>query len=186
VQSFPRKIPKRPTIPDDIYVPNPIYAPSHTSKLPSPKAILDYLVKHDVIKIKLEVEHIIQIMSMLAYEGRVEIIKPIRLHDDAGWNSDLENDGGAADEDELKKIKAERAKAGKKRTRSERGSDSEVESSDDERARKKSKKDKKSKEKRKAEKKKRKKEKEKRDRKKRRDKKVSGRLSVSILPVSNR
>lgn len=117
LQSFPRKIPKRSNIPDEIYVPNPIYAPSHTSKLPGPQAILTYFEKHDICKIKLGVEHIIQIMSMLVYEGKVEIIKPIKKMHEEGWNSDLEQDGGAADEDEVARIKAERAKVGKKRPR---------------------------------------------------------------------
>ena len=56
-------------------------------------------------------------MSMLVYEGKVEIIKPVRKMHEEGWNSDLEIDGGAADEDEVDRIKAERSKAGKKRAR---------------------------------------------------------------------
>jgi DNA-directed RNA polymerase III subunit RPC6 len=147
LQSFPRKIPKR-NIPEEIYVPNPIYAPSHTSKLPGPAAILSYFEKHDICKIKLGVEHIIQIMSMLVYEGKVEIIKPIRKMHEEGWNSDLEENGGAADEDEAAKMRAERQKVGKKRPRPEDSASGSDDDSDDgsdsggERDRKRRKKDK--------------------------------------------
>lgn len=84
------------------------------------------------------------------YEGRVEILKPIKKMHEEGWNSDLEQDGGAADEDEVARIKAERAKTGKKRPRPEdseresgdEGSDDESDSSGGERDRKRRKKDK--------------------------------------------
>lgn len=173
-RSFPRKIPKRSTISEEIYVPNPIYAPSHTSKLPSPDTILEWFVKNDVVKVKIGVEHVIQIMSMLVYEGKVEIIKPIRKQHEEGWNSDLEHDGGAADADEAEQIHRERAKGSRKRSREDASGSDDSSDSDDGRAKKRRKKEKekeKEKKRRAEEKKEEKKEKKRKEKEKERKKK---------------
>ncbi|KAJ9105403.1 hypothetical protein QFC21_001773 [Naganishia friedmannii] len=93
--TFPRKTPKHDVISDVAYVSNPVHPPSHTKRLPSPKDILDFITASKVATTTLAVEHVIQLMNVLVYNGEVEILKPLAgTRHDEGWNSDLEGDGG--------------------------------------------------------------------------------------------
>jgi DNA-directed RNA polymerase III subunit RPC6 len=126
-QTFPRKPPKSVDISDEIYVPNPVYPPSHTKRLPSPAKVLEFIVSSGISQQTLAVEHVMQLMNVLVYNGEVEILKPPSgTRHEEGWNSDLEGDGGGmADKewkDEVARRKSrekerEKAKGSKKRAR---------------------------------------------------------------------
>lgn len=126
-QTFPRKPPKSVDISDEIYVPNPVFPPSHTKRLPSPAKVLEFIVSSGISQQTLAVEHVMQLMNVLVYNGEVEILKPPSgTRHEEGWNSDIEGDGGGmADKewkDEVARRKSrererERAKGSKKRAR---------------------------------------------------------------------
>ncbi|KAJ9112369.1 hypothetical protein QFC19_000789 [Naganishia cerealis] len=136
-QTFPRKQPKHELISDIAYAPNPVYGPSHTKRLPSPRDVLDFIVSSEVTQQTLAVEHVMQLMNVLVYNGEVEILKPLTgTRHDEGWNSDLEGDGGGMglkewkDEVDARKNKQKKEKekdksknGSKKRPRSESDSD---------------------------------------------------------------
>ncbi|KAJ9120648.1 hypothetical protein QFC22_002578 [Naganishia vaughanmartiniae] len=116
-QTFPRKQPKHELISDVAYVSNPVHGPSHTKRLPSPNDILDFITASKVATTTLAVEHVIQLMNVLVYNGEVEILKPLSgTRHDEGWNSDLEGDGGGMglkewkDEVDTRKNKQKREK----------------------------------------------------------------------------
>ncbi|GHJ84352.1 hypothetical protein NliqN6_0754 [Naganishia liquefaciens] len=125
--TFPRKPAKSADIPDDIYVPDPIYPPSHTKRLPTPHKILEFIVASGISQQTLAVEHVMQLMNVLVYNGQVEILKPPSgTKHEEGWNSDLEGDGGGmADrewKDELVKRRARERERERERERARAGS----------------------------------------------------------------
>ncbi len=189
---------------------NPIFPPAHTSKLPSPADVLDTIKRMNVIQnVDINVEHIMQIMNVLVYDGKVEVIKLSSKAmngggNQPGWSNEIEQDGGGMDTDEERADK-KRRKSGKRSRSSDEDSDDdtkrsrkkkrrddsdEEDGSDEERAKRKKKKQK---EKEKAklakekEKKKRKKEKEKEKERKRKEKRrARSRSKVGLTQVAQR
>lgn len=124
-KSLPRTK-SRKDIPEELFITKPVFPPSHTSKLPSPEDVQQHIKESNTFNVELSVKEVMQLMNVLSFDGRVEIVRPVRKHHEEGWNSDIEENGGGMDSDEEKAERKERDKArkessgntnGKKRSR---------------------------------------------------------------------
>lgn len=115
---------------------NPIHPPARSAKLADPKVILEAVQK--ITTVELSIDHIIHVMNVLSYDGKVEIIKLTSKAmsgggNAPGWSADLEVNGGGMDSDEEREEREERKRKRKSRDESDEDSD------DDRRSKKKKK-----------------------------------------------